>query len=75
MEQNYKIPNEREKCAFLYDDTVPFAEIMKFAESLRKDYNVAIIKKAKKPGPQYDMLEKQGYTKFASVRDGQVLVK
>ena len=75
LEQNYKIPNEREKCAFLYDDTVPFAEIMKFAESLRKNYNVAIIKKAKKPGPQYDMLEKQGYTKFASVRDGQVLVK
>ena len=75
LEQNYKIPDEREKCAFLYDDTVPFAEIMKFAEGLRKDFNVAIIKKAKKPGPQYDMLEKQGYTKFASVRDGQVLVK
>ena len=75
LEQNYKIPNEREKCAFLYDDTVPFAEIMKFAESLRKDYNVAIIKKAKKPGPQYDMLEKQGYTKFATVKEGQILVK
>lgn len=75
LEQNYKIPNEREKCAFLYDDTVPFAEIMKFAESLRKDYNVAIIKKAKKPGPQYDMLEKQGYTKFASVKEGQISVK
>lgn len=75
LEQNYKIPNEREKCAFLYDDSISFAEIMKFAENLRKNYNVAIIKKAKKPGPQYDMLEKQGYTKFASVRDGQVLVK
>ena len=75
LEQNYKIPNEREKCAFLYDDSISFAEVMKFAESLRKDFNVAIIKKAKKPGPQYDMLEKQGYTKFASVRDGQVLVK
>ncbi len=75
LEQNYKIPNEREKCAFLYDDSLSFAEVMKFAEGLRKDYNVAIIKKAKKPGPQYDMLEKQGYTKFASVRDGQVLVK
>lgn len=75
LEQNYKIPNEREKCAFLYDDSISFAQVMKFAESLRKDYNVAIIKKAKKPGPQYDMLEKQGYTKFASVRDGQVLVK
>ncbi len=75
LEQNYKIPDEREKCAFLYDDSISFAEVMKFAEGLRKDYNVAIIKKAKKPGPQYDMLEKQGYTKFASVRDGQVLVK
>ena len=75
LEKNYKIPDEREKCAFLYDDSVPFAEIMKSAEALRKDYNVAIIKRAKKPGPQYDMLEKQGYTKFASVRDGQVVVK
>ncbi|MCR5764431.1 MAG: ATP phosphoribosyltransferase regulatory subunit, partial [Treponema sp.] len=75
LEQNYKIPNEREKCAFLYDDSISFAQVMKFAENLRKDYNVAIIKKAKKPGPQYDMLEKQGYTKFASVRDGQIVVK
>lgn len=75
LEQNYKIPDEREKCAFLYDDSVSFAEVMKFAEGLRKDYNVAIIKKAKKPGPQYDMLEKQGYTKFATVKEGQILVK
>ena len=75
LEQNYKIPNEREKCAFLYDDSISFAQVMKFAESLRKNYNVAIIKKAKKPGPQYDMLEKQGYTKFASVKEGQIVVK
>ena len=75
LDKNYKIPDEREKCAFLYDDAVPFAEIMKNAEALRKDYNVAIIKKAKKPGPQYDMLEKQGYTKFASIRDGEIVVK
>lgn len=75
LEQNYKIPNEREKCAFLYDDSISFAQVMKFAENLRKDYNVAIIKKAKKPGPQYDMLEKQGYTKFASVKEGQIVVK
>lgn len=75
LEQNYKIPNEREKCAFLYDDSISFAQVMKFAENLRKDYNVAIIKKAKKPGPQYDMLEKQGYTKFATVKEGQIIVK
>lgn len=75
LEQNYKIPDEREKCAFLYDDSISFAQVMKFAENLRKDYNVAIIKKAKKPGPQYDMLEKQGYTKFASVKEGRIVVK
>ena len=75
LDKNYKIPDEREKCAFLYDDAVPFAEIMKNAEALRKDYNVAIIKKAKKPGPQSDMLEKQGYTKFAFIKDGQLQIK
>ena len=75
LEQNYKIPDEREKCAFLYDDSLSFAQVMKFAEGLRKDFNVAIIKKAKKPGPQYDMLEKQGYTKFATVKEGQIVVK
>ena len=48
---------------------------MKEAENLRKDYNVSILKKAKKPGPQYDMLEKQGYTKFAVIKDGQLQLK
>lgn len=75
LDSGYKIPNEKEKCALLYDESVPFSTAIKEAENLRNDYTVAIIKKAKKAGPQFDMLEKQGYTKFASFKDGKVTVK
>lgn len=75
LEQGYKIPDAKEKCALLYDDAVTFPEVLKFAETLRKDYTVSIIKKAKKAGPQYGMLEQQGYTKFATIKDGELQVK
>ena len=74
-ETGYKIPGEKEKCALLYDDQVEFPVVITAAEKLRADYSVAIIKKAKKPGPQYDMLEKQGYTKFATFKEGELTVK
>ena len=61
LEKNYKIPGEKEKCALLYDDQTDFPEVMAQAAKLREQFTVAILKKAKKPGPQYDMLEKQGY--------------
>ena len=48
---------------------------MKDAEKLRESYNVSILKKAKKAGPQFDMLEKQGYTKFAMYKEGSLIVK
>ena len=75
MEQGFSIPDQKERCAFLYDDSVPFDEILKLAASLRNDYFVSVIKKAKKPGPQFDSLEKLGYTKFASVKDGNLNVR
>lgn len=75
FEQGYKIPDAKEKCALLYDDTVAFPQILKFAEKLRTEYSVAIIKKAKKAGPQYDSLEKLGYTKFATIKDGELIIK
>lgn len=75
LEQNYQIPGAKERCALLYDDSVDFADIMNKAETLRKDYNVAVFKKAKKMGPQFDMLEKQGFTKFAVLKDGQIVLK
>ncbi|MBP5401611.1 MAG: histidine--tRNA ligase [Treponema sp.] len=75
LETGFKIPDEKEKCAFLYDDSADFATVMSEAKKLRSDYSVSILKKAKKPGPQFAALEKQGYTKFASFKDGQVVVK
>ena len=75
LEKNYKIPGAKEKCALLYDDAVEFPLVLSEAAKLRADFSVAIIKKAKKPGPQYDMLEKQGYTKFATFKDGVLTLK
>lgn len=75
LDQNYQIPGAKEKCALLYEDSIPFAQVMSEAAKLRETYNVSILKKAKKPGPQFDMLEKQGYTKFAQFREGIVVVK
>ena len=75
LDSGYKIPGEKEKCALLYDDAVEFPVVLAEAEKLRAEFSVAIIKKAKKPGPQYDMLEKQGYTKFATFKDGTASIK
>lgn len=75
LEQNYKIPSEKEKCALLYDDSVPFPEVLKEAEELRKSFNVSVVRKAKKLGPQFAMLENHGYTKFAQLKDGKWNVK
>ena len=75
LDQKYQIPGAKEKCALLYDDSNDFPLVMSEAEKLRADYAVTILKKAKKPGPQYDMLEKQGYTKFATFKDGAIIVK
>ena len=75
LDKQYKIPNQKEKCALLYDDSVPFADVLAQAEKLRESYSVSVLKKAKKAGPQFDMLEKQGYTKFAGFKDGEIFVK
>ena len=73
LEQNYQIPGAKEKCALLYDDATPFADVMAEAERLRQNYTVTILKKAKKMGPQFDMLEKQGYTKFVKFNGGALV--
>ena len=74
IDSGFKIPDEREKCALLYEDSVSFADVMKEAEKLRKSYIVSIIRKAKKPGPQFDMLEKQGYKIFAQFKEGKLFI-
>lgn len=68
LEQKYKIPDEKEKCALLYEDNVDFAQVLIKAEELRKNYTVSILKKNKKAGPQFKMLEDNGYTKFETIK-------
>ena len=75
LEQGYKIPGAKEKCALLYDEQTEFQTVLQAAEKLRADYSVAILHKAKKMGPMFDMLEKQGYTKFAQFKDGELTIK
>lgn len=75
LEKNYQIPNSKEKCALLYDDSSDFPEVLNEADKLRESYVVSVIKKAKKAGPQFGMLESLGYTKFAQKKDGQWIVK
>ena len=75
LDIGFSIPGAKEKCALLYDDSIDFTCVLAAAKKLRDSYNVAILKKAKKPGPQYDMLEIQGYTKFATFKDNELQVK
>jgi len=75
LENNFNIPSIKEKCAVLYDDSVPFSEVLKEAEKLRENYLVSVIKKAKKMGPQFSMLEEHGYTKFAQLNESGWIVK
>ena len=75
LDQNYKIPGAKEKCVLLYDEQTEFPEVMAAAEKLRADYSVSILHKAKKMGPMFDMLEKQGYTKFAQFKENELVIK
>ena len=75
LDQKYQIPGAKEKCALLYDEQTEFPEVLAAAEKLRADYSVAVLHKAKKMGPMFDMLEKQGYTKFAQFKDGELTIK
>ena len=75
LENNFAVPSMKEKCAVLYDDSVPFSEVLKEAEKLRENYIVSVIKKAKKMGPQFSMLEEHGYTKFAQLNESGWIVK
>ena len=68
FESGYKIPDEKEKCALLYEEGLDFCEVLKKADQLRADCNVAIFKMNKKPGPQFAMLEKAGYTRFEKMK-------
>jgi len=73
MEQGYKVPDDKERFALLYDDSMAFPAVVAKANELRDEYCVALFKKSKKIGPQLNMLEAAGFTKFAALNaDGSL---
>ena len=73
MEQGYKVPDDKERFALLYDDSLAFPAVVAKANELRGEYCVALFKKSKKIGPQLNMLESAGFTKFAALNaDGSL---
>ena len=73
MEQGYKVPDDKERFALLYDDSMAFPAVVAKANELRTEYCVALFKKSKKIGPQLNMLEAAGFTKFAALNaDGSL---
>ena len=76
-ENNYEIPVEKEKIALIYNDNDSFYNVITDAGNLRKkNYSVSIIKKAKNPAHQYDMLKSQGYSQAVMYgSDGTLIFK
>ena len=70
LTSGYKIPDEKQKYALLYDETTDFAQVIKKADELRKDYNVTVMQRHKKTGQQLKNLESAGFTKFAALENG-----
>ena len=75
MDEGFEIPDEKKKCALLYDKSSSFASVMDAAEQLKSKYRVTIIQKAKKAGPQYAMLEANGFKTFAVYENDTLTVK
>ena len=65
LEQGYKIPHAREKCALLYLPQADFAAVLAKAAKLREEYLVTVLPQAKKLGKQFGTLEAAGFTKVA----------
>ena len=61
LEQGYKAPVAG-KLALLYRNDVPFADVLKKAETLRGQYAVTVLPQQKKLGKQLGNLENAGYS-------------
>ncbi|MEG1068882.1 MAG: histidine--tRNA ligase [Ruthenibacterium sp.] len=62
LDSGYTIPAEKAKLALLYAADADFAETLKTAAVLRKDYQVTVLTAAKKVGKQLEKLAADGYT-------------
>ncbi len=63
MEQNYQIPDQKERIAVFYDPDT-YVPALSYARELRKDYMVSVIARPKKLGKFLNKLEQQGFAGF-----------
>ena len=64
MEQSYDIPGQKKRIAIFYD-AENFADALKYAEDLRKDYMISVMARPKKLGKFLNKIEQQGFNGFA----------
>jgi histidyl-tRNA synthetase len=63
MDHNFIIPNCRKKIALLFEDN--FLDAYRYADQLRKEYDVALYEKPKKVNRFLDSLLEKGFYGFA----------
>ena len=60
LEQKYKIPTHKKKFAVIYNDD-NFIDALKYADTLREEYDVALYQSVKKLGKLFAKLEESGF--------------
>ena len=60
LEQKYKIPTPKKKFAVIYNDD-NFIDALKYADTLREEYDVALYQSVKKLGKLFAKLEESGF--------------
>lgn len=60
LEQKYKIPTQKKKFAVIYNDD-NFIDALKYADTLREKYDVALYQSVKKLGKLFAKLEESGF--------------
>lgn len=60
LEQKYKIPTQKKKFAVIYNDD-NFIDALKYTDTLREEYDVALYQSVKKLGKLFAKLEESGF--------------
>ena len=71
LEQKYKIPTQKKKFAVIYNDD-NFIDALKYADTLRDEYDVALYQSVKKLGKLFAKLEESGFCGCRVLGQGEV---
>ncbi|MGN1410279.1 MAG: histidine--tRNA ligase, partial [Eubacteriales bacterium] len=60
LEQKYEIPSQKKKFAVIYNEE-NFTDALRYADSIRGEYDVAMYQSIKKLGKLFSKLEESGF--------------